>query len=76
MQGKIMANIKITDLHSLNQINKPSEKQLNQMFDEIESEAEQLSNEELSKIVGGHGSGGWSGIIVEEHGSSGWGGLS
>jgi bacteriocin-like protein len=75
MQGKIMAIIKITDLHSLNQINKPSEKQLNQMFDEIESKAEQLSNEELSKIVGGHGSGGWSGI-VEEHGQSGWGGLS
>ncbi len=75
MQGKIMAIIKITDLHSLNQINKPSEKQLNQMFDEIESKAEQLSNEELSKIVGGHGNGGWSGI-VEEHGSSGWGGLS
>ncbi len=70
-----MANIKITDLHSLNPINKPSEKQLNQMFDEIESEAEQLSNEELSKIVGGHGNGGWSGI-VEEHGQSGWGGLS
>lgn len=70
-----MAKIKITDLHSLNQINKPSEKQLNQMFDEIESEAEQLSNEELSKIVGGHGSGGWSGI-VEEHGNGGWGGLS
>ncbi len=76
MQGKIMANIKITDLHSLNPINKPSEKQLNQMFDEIESEAEQLSNEELSKIVGGHGNGGWSGIIVEEHGSGGWSGLS
>jgi bacteriocin-like protein len=70
-----MANIKITDLHSLNQINKPSEKQLNQMFDEIESEAEQLSNEELSKIVGGHGNSGWGGI-VEEHGTGGWSGLS
>ncbi|MBD2536715.1 hypothetical protein H6G97_48705 [Nostoc flagelliforme FACHB-838] len=69
-----MNTIKITDLEFLSEIKKPSEKQLNQMFDEFGNEV-QLSDEDLSKIVGGHGTSGWGGFTSEQvHGSGGWGG--
>ncbi len=56
-----MNTIKITDLEFINQIKKPFEKQLNQMFDEFGNEVEQLLDEDLSKVRG-RGSGGWGAV--------------
>ncbi len=64
-----MAKIKITNLD--NQVKNGSKEQL--IF-ATGSLVEELSSEQSSLVVGGHGTGGWSGIVAAPQygGSGGW----
>ncbi|MBN4003569.1 hypothetical protein [Nostoc sp. LPT] len=64
-----MAKIKITNLD-----NQAKNYRKEQVLFVTGIEVEELSSEQSSLVVGGHGGGGWSGVVAE-HGTGGWSGV-